>query len=160
MSLEEIEIEGFIGQNPKYTSTNYPDMLCFSVGVTQSNKDKDTNEWKSITNWYNVVSWNKTKSEYIFKHAFKGDKVVVKGRPSARSYTDKDGVVKSSISVNLEKIVLMKKAGGGEEAGSYEQNEPQSKPQASEDSTTAKMQRYHDSVRKTSSDHVFDNIPF
>ena len=109
MSLEEIELEGFVGQNPKYVSTNYPDMLSFSIGVSQSSKNKDTNEWDSKTTWYDVVSWDKNRSDYIFQRVFKGDKVVVKGRPSVRTYTANDGEFKASINVKLERIILMKK---------------------------------------------------
>ncbi len=112
MAIEEIEIEGFVGQNPKYSSnSNYPDMLSFSVGVSQSTKNKQTSEWESKTNWYNVVSWDKEKSAYLFQKLFKGDKVVVKGRPSARCWKDNEGNPKAAISINLTKMALMKKEG-------------------------------------------------
>ncbi len=113
MSIEEIEIEGFVGQNPKYASDKYPDMLSFSVGVSQGVKNKQTNEWESKTTWYDVVSWEKEKSAYLFQRLFKGDKVIVKGRPSVRSYIGKDGEAKASITINLTKIALMKKEGEG-----------------------------------------------
>ena len=112
MAIEEIEIEGFIGQNPKYSSNSkYPDLLSFSVGVSQSVKNKETDKWDSKTTWYDVVSWDKEKSAYLFQKLFKGDKVVVKGRPSARSWKDNEGNPKAAISINLTKIALMKKEG-------------------------------------------------
>ena len=111
MSIEEIEIEGFVGQNPKYASEKYPDMLSFSVGVSQGIKNKQTNEWESKTSWYDVVSWDKEKSAYLFQRLFKGDKVIVKVRPSVRSYIGKDGEAKASITISLTKIALMKKEG-------------------------------------------------
>jgi len=116
MAIEEIEIEGFVGQNPKYSSnSNYPDLLSFSVGVSQSTKNKQTNEWESKTNWYNVVSWDKEKSAYLFQKLFKGDKVVVKGRPSTRCWKDNEGNPKAAISINLTKIALMKRESENEE---------------------------------------------
>jgi single-stranded DNA-binding protein len=111
MSIEEIEIEGFVGQNPKYASEKYPDMLSFSVGVSQGIKNKQTNEWESKTSWYEVISWDKEKSAYLFQKVFKGDKVIVKGRPAVKSYTGKDGAFKAAITINLTKIALMKKEG-------------------------------------------------
>lgn len=112
MAIEEIEIEGFVGQNPKYSSnSNYPDMLSFSVGVSQSTKNKQTDEWESKTTWYNVVSWNGDKSKYIFDRVLKGDKVVVKGKPSVRVWNGNDENPKATISINLSKIALMKKEG-------------------------------------------------
>lgn len=110
MAFEEIEIEGFVGQNPRYSSNiDYPDMLSFSVGVSQSTKNKQTDEWESKTTWYNVVSWKGDKSKYIFDRVLRGDKVVVKGVPSVRVWNDKDGQTKATISINLKKIALMKK---------------------------------------------------
>jgi single-stranded DNA-binding protein len=114
MAIEEIEIEGFVGQNPKYSSnSNYPGMLSFSVGVSQSTKNKETDKWESKTTWYDVVSWNGDKSKYIFEKVLKGDKVVVKGRPSVKVWNGKDGQPKAAISINLTKMALMKKEGDG-----------------------------------------------
>jgi len=109
MSIEEIEIEGYVGKNPIYSSANFPDMLTFSVGVSQSSKNKDTDEWESKTTWYNAASFNKEKSAYLFSKIRRGDKVVVKGKPSARAWIDKEGEAKCSISITISKIALMKK---------------------------------------------------
>ena len=110
MAIEEIEIEGFVGKNPKYSSnSNYPDLLSFSVGVSQSIKNKETDKWDSKTTWYDVVSWNKEKSAYLFQKLFKGDKVVVIGRPAVRTWKDNEGNPKAAISISLTKIALMKK---------------------------------------------------
>ena len=117
MAFEEIEIEGFVGQNPKYSSNSrYPDMLSFSVGVSQSMKNKQTDEWESKTTWYDVVSWNGDKSKYIYDRVLKGDKVVVKGKPSVKIWNDKDENPKATISINLSKIALMKKESDNEES--------------------------------------------
>jgi len=109
MSIEEIEIEGYIAKNPIYSSTNFPDMLTFSVGVSQSSKNKDTDQWESKTTWYNVASFNKEKSAYLFSKIRRGDKVVVKGKPTARAWIDKEGQAKAAVSIAISKIALMKK---------------------------------------------------
>lgn len=109
MAIEEIEIEGYVGQNPKYTSEKYPDMLTFSVGVNQSfkSKDSDTREYK--TTWYDVVSYDKNKSSFLATKLFKGDKVVVKGKPAIKTWIAKDGKTNATISIVLSKIALMNK---------------------------------------------------
>ena len=124
MAFEEIEIEGFVGQNPKYSSNSrYPDMLSFSVGVSQSKKNKQTDEWESKTTWYDVVSWNGDKSKYIYDRVLKGDKVVVKGKPSVKVWNGNDGNPKATISINLTKIALMKKeSDNGESTSALPQN--------------------------------------
>ena len=126
MAFEEIEIEGFVGQNPRYSSnSDYPDMLSFSVGVSQSTKNKQTDEWESKTTWYNVVSWRGDKSKYIFDRVLRGDKVVVKGVPSVRLWDDKEGRTKATISINLKKIALMKKESDSGSNHSSPPTEPQ-----------------------------------
>lgn len=111
MAIEEIEIEGYLGQNPKLPSDKYPDMLTFSVGVTQSYKAKDSDTRESRTSWYDVVCYDKNKSSYLHNKLFKGDKVIVKGKPSIKIWKAQDGQTNSTISIVLTKIALMKKEG-------------------------------------------------
>ena len=107
MALEEIEIEGYLGHDPsKPSPQNYPDLVSFSVGVSQSRKDKQTGEWVSTTTWYKVSSWSESRASYLYQTLKKGDKVVVKGRPSIEQWQGKDGLSKASININLEKIVM------------------------------------------------------
>jgi single-strand DNA-binding protein len=106
MAREDLEIEGYLGQDPsKPSPQNYPNLVSFSVGVTQSNKNKQTNEWVSTTTWYKVSSWSESKA-YLYQALKKGDKVVVKGRPSVEQYQGKDGQTKTSININLKEIIM------------------------------------------------------
>ncbi len=111
MAIEEIEIEGYLGQNPKLPSDKYPDMLTFSVGVTQSYKAKDSDIRESRTTWYDIVCYDKGKTAYLQNKLFKGDKVIVKGKPSIKTWIGKDSATNATISIVLTKIALMKKEG-------------------------------------------------
>ena len=107
MAIEEIEIEGYLGHDPSKPSLqNYPNLVSFSVGVTQSKKNKQTDEWDSTTTWYKVNSWMESKTDYIYQTLKKGDKVVVKGRPAINLWKDKSGEAKATIVINLDKIVI------------------------------------------------------
>jgi single-stranded DNA-binding protein len=143
MAFEEIEIEGFVGQNPRYSSNSeYPDMLSFSVGVSQSTKNKQTNEWESKTTWYNVVSWSGDKSKYIFDRVLRGDKVVVKGVPSVRVWNDKEGQTKATISINLKKIALMKKE--SDSGGSNGSSAPAELPKSTAVISPKQVEEFYD----------------
>jgi single-strand DNA-binding protein len=109
MAIEEIQIEGHLGQDPTRPSNNNQQLLTFSVAVSQSKKDKQTNEWVSTTTWYKVNSWNAERSKYLEERLKKGNKVVVKGRPILEQYQAKDGTHKANISILLDKIALMNK---------------------------------------------------
>lgn len=109
MAIEEIEIEGHLGQDPKHGNEKYPDMLSFSVAVKQSVKSKTTNTWESKITWYDVVSFDKAHSTYLTPRLFKGNKVVVKGKPSVKTWKTKDGQTTAIISIILKTIVLMNK---------------------------------------------------
>lgn len=123
MALEEIEIEGYLGGDPsKPSPQNYPNLVNFSVGVTQSIKNKQTNEWDSKTTWYKVSSWQENKTDYLYQNLKKGDKIVVKGRPSIELWQGKDGQQKATISINLQKIVMMKKRDDSNDVNSVNQS--------------------------------------
>jgi single-strand DNA-binding protein len=105
MAREELEIEGYLGQDPTKPSQNYPNLVSFSVGVSQSIKNKQTNEYESTTTWYKVSSWSESKA-YLYQALKKGDKVVVKGRPSVEQWQGKDGQTKTTITINLKEIIM------------------------------------------------------
>jgi hypothetical protein len=56
MSIETIAIEGFFGKPPAQPSEKFQDLASFSVGVTQSIKSKNTEEWEYKTTWYKCNS--------------------------------------------------------------------------------------------------------
>jgi len=118
MAIEEIEIEGYLGKNPTSPSDKFPDMLTFSVGVTQVHKTKDSDIKESRTTWYDVICFDKNRTAYLKHKLVKGDKVIVKGRPSIKTWVGKDNVTNSIISITLTQIALMKK----ENDGNYENN--------------------------------------
>ena len=86
--------------------------MSFSVGVTQSIKNKQTSEWDSKTTWYKVNSWVESRADYLYQTLKKGDKVVVKGRPEATAWKDNEGQLKAETVIHLDKIVMPPKKEG------------------------------------------------
>jgi single-strand DNA-binding protein len=89
-----------------YTS-NQRAVAKFSVATDRRWKDQASGEWKSETNWTNVIFWN---AENMAQFLTKGKQVYVEGRLLNRSY-EKDGEKKYVTEVIAEEVILL---GGGQ----------------------------------------------
>jgi single-strand DNA-binding protein len=81
--LNEVRISGYLGNDPKVGDK----VANFSVAVTESWKDKTTDEWCKKTTWVQCSCFGKTK-DIVAHRAFKGTPIVVFGKLS--SYKPKD----------------------------------------------------------------------
>lgn len=100
--MEKITIVGNLGKDPVFSIKNYPDALCFSVGVAQGKKEEN-----KAAVWYDVVSWNKEKSEELVLKLKKGSRVELTGKPTLRVWNDAEGVSKGQISINLSDLEVI-----------------------------------------------------
>jgi single-strand DNA-binding protein len=86
---------GNLGADPEinYTSGGKP-IVTFKIGVTESWKDKNTNEWKDSTEWYRVVKLQLSESfaNSIRDNFKKGDVVFVEGKIKTRKWQDNNNV--------------------------------------------------------------------
>ncbi len=104
-SLNRVQLLGNLGKDPDLRSTPSGMSVCsFSVATTDSYKDKD-GAWKDITDWHNVVVWNKL-AEIASNSLRKGSKVLVEGRLKTRSY-EKDGVTRYITEVVADNIIFL-----------------------------------------------------
>jgi single-strand DNA-binding protein len=55
------------------------------------------------TNWVDVTIWHESTATYILEYGRKGAYVVVQGEVSARAYTDKNGEVKATLEVSVNR---------------------------------------------------------
>lgn len=93
---------GNVGQNPKINSTQDGKMIAnFSIGISESWKDKSSGERKSKTEWVNIAAFGSIVS-FIENYVKKGSKVYVEGSLQTTNYTDKDGVQKYQTKVVLQ----------------------------------------------------------
>jgi single-strand DNA-binding protein len=75
-----------------------------TVATSENYKDKD-GEWKTLTEWHNVVIWKKLPESIK-----KGSMVFVEGSVKTRSYKDKDGVDKYTTEINAQILRGLEKA--------------------------------------------------
>lgn len=90
--INKVILIGYTGKDPetKYLEGN----VCvskFSVATNESYKPKGSDEYKTITEWHDIVTW-RALAEMVEKRLKKGQQVFVEGKLTHRKYTDKDGV--------------------------------------------------------------------
>ena len=150
-SVNKVMLVGKLGRDAElsYTS-NQRAVAKFSVATERRWKDQASGEWKSETNWTNVIFWN---AENMAQFLTKGKQVYVEGRLQTDEYTDKDGVKRKSTKVRCERVVLLGGGGGGGRSGGgggYDRGEGRSSGGGASSSS-------HDDVSEPLTD---DDIPF
>lgn len=108
-SLNNVQLLGHLGKDAevKFTPTGIQ-VARFSIATSRSYKDKQTNEWKEVTDWHNVVLW---RCEHVVDFLKKGKQVLIVGRLQSRSYEDRDNIKRYVTEVISEELILL---GGGD----------------------------------------------
>ena len=133
-SVNKVILLGHLGKDAetKFTPSGVA-KTSFSVATNRRWKDQQTQEWKEITDWHNVVLW---RSENVSNYLLKGKQVYVEGRLESRSWEDKDGQKKYITEVVADDVILLGGRGGegpGSGGGDYEQRErPVSMPRSAQ----------------------------
>jgi single-strand DNA-binding protein len=107
----KVTLLGRVGSDPVTRATKTGKTVAnFSVADNQ----KEAGEQK--TTWYSVSCWD-AKAEIAEKIVRKGDLVYVEGVPSVSSWTDKQGVARSEISISCRflQVEKQKKDGASQE---------------------------------------------
>lgn len=89
MYLNKVFLYGFLADEPRQTEKG----IRFSVYTARKVKDK------LVSEYHNVVSYNKANNEYFLKYAKKSTKVYVEGSIYTNKWTDKDGNQRSKIEI-------------------------------------------------------------
>jgi single-strand DNA-binding protein len=85
-----VRLVGNLGMDPEVKSfDNNKKLARLSIATHESYKN-DKGEKTTETQWHNVVLWN-TQAKLAEDYLKKGDEIVIEGKLSSRSYTDKDG---------------------------------------------------------------------
>lgn len=100
--LNQCQFIGNLGQDPEVKSLNNGgEVANFSLGVSESWKDKTTGERKQKTEWVRVVIFGNLVS-VVKNYLKKGSKVFVSGKMQTRKWTDKDGAERYSTEIVLQ----------------------------------------------------------
>ena len=113
---------GIVGQEPdvKKVSDTFT-VASFSLATTESFKDKESGEWKDITEWHNISCYNGLAG-VAERNVTKGSAIYVEGKIKTRSY-DKDGVKMYRTEVFADTISVIKKKEDSGSSGSASNSE-------------------------------------
>ncbi|MBA3875621.1 MAG: single-stranded DNA-binding protein [Anaerolinea sp.] len=95
---------GNLGADPELRYAPSGKAVCnFSLGVHSGRRDPDGNP---VTEWLRCTAWE-AKADLCAEHLRKGSKVLIEGRPSAHSWTDRAGDARASIEVTLLSVEFL-----------------------------------------------------
>lgn len=104
--LNRVTILGNLGSDPELRMTNGGQaVLTIRMATTESFKGGD-GQRKERTDWHRVVVWGR-QGESLARMLSKGERILVEGRLSTRSYDDKDGVKRYQTEIVANNVVLL-----------------------------------------------------
>ena len=103
-----VQLIGRLGSDPELKEvSNGNKMTRFSIATNEYYFNKD-GEKVEETNWHNLVAWGK-QAERIANGYNKGDEVIIDGRLTSRSYTDKNNEKRYAVDVEISECYGMNK---------------------------------------------------
>jgi single-strand DNA-binding protein len=104
MSETQITVVGNVAWPPNHKALASGVVVAdFRIAHTPSRLDKATGEWRNLeTMWYGVTCW-RGLADNVAASLHKGDRVIVTGRLSQRSY-EKDGQQRVSLEIDATSI--------------------------------------------------------
>ena len=122
-----VRLYGNVGQEPEIkTFDNGNKVAKFSLATTEKFRDSK-GEMTEETTWHNLVVWGK-QSEIVEKYVKKGEKLIVEGKLTNRSYEAKDGSKKYITEIVVNDFLLAGSSKSKQNADSSIVNEEETLP--------------------------------
>jgi single-strand DNA-binding protein len=109
--VNKVILIGNIGKDPEIKQAGESKVANFSIATSE--KQKKDGEYKTITEWHNIVVWGKL-ADVVEKYVKKGSKIYVEGKLRTRSWGETEKKYITEILVN--EIQLLDKKSEGEKA--------------------------------------------
>lgn len=93
--MNSITLSGNVGNDPESRTIPSGDTVV-TVSIADTFGPKDARK----TNWFRCEFWGK-RGEVIMKYVKKGNKLTVVGQLKVDTYTDKNGVEKTNLNINV-----------------------------------------------------------
>ena len=89
--INKVILVGNLGKDPEVRYLEGGTAVAnFPIATSESYKDRNSGEKKTITEWHNVVVW-RGLAEIAEKYLKKGNQVYIEGKLRTRQWQDKDG---------------------------------------------------------------------
>ena len=114
-SINKVILVGNVGNDPESKTFQSGDRVVnFSIATSESWKDKESGEQKSITEWHKVAIFNNALVEIADRYVKKGMKIYLEGQLQTRKWQDASGNDRYTTEIVLQKyrgeLVLLDKA--------------------------------------------------
>lgn len=110
MSFNRVQIFGYLGRDPELKYTPEGTAVC-KVSVATTEKRKRGGDSQDLTTWFRCTAWGKT-AELISQHFSKGAPIFIEGKMHIEEYTDREGVQRYSVEVNVSSFEFTGKSSG------------------------------------------------
>ena len=102
----KVQLIGNVGNAVEIKNTESGKKLArFSIATSESYRNAK-GEKVTETTWHNLIAWGKV-AELAEKLLLKGTEVVIEGKLTNKSYTDKDGNKKHVSEVQVNELLLL-----------------------------------------------------
>ncbi len=117
MSWHQTIIVGNLGGDPELKYMQSGSAVCnFSVAVSETWRDRQTNENREKTTWYRVAVWG-GQAEACNTYLAKGRQVLVIGNVSTRAYLNNNGEAAASLDLTARSVQFLGGGSGGQGQG-------------------------------------------
>ncbi len=100
-TFAKISIVGYVGKDPVTPSSSNPNFVTFSLAVTTTKKDKNSNEEIKTTTWYECQTGIEFVANNVKQFIKKGMLLYLEGTPRCDAYLDKEGKPAASFKVSM-----------------------------------------------------------
>ena len=112
-SLNQVILMGNLTRDPELRQTPNGQNVCsFSLALNRSYKDQQSDEWKEVTDYIDVVAWG-SLGERVAEYLSKGRRALVQGRLQSRSW-EQDGQKRSKVEVLASDVTFLDSRGGSD----------------------------------------------
>ncbi|MCD8371705.1 MAG: single-stranded DNA-binding protein [Clostridia bacterium] len=113
--MNKVYLIGNLTRDPELTETSAGTPICrFSIAVNRRARNNADGERKA--DFYRITAWRQL-GETVARYAKKGNKVAVIGDIELNSYTDKEGVERTSVDVTASDVEFLTPRGASEDTG-------------------------------------------
>jgi len=119
--VNKVILVGNLGKDPEVRHLESGVAVAsFSLATSESYKDRNSGEKKTVTEWHNVVLW-RGLAEVAEKYLHKGDQVYIEGRLRTRSWEGENGT-RYTTEIICDNMTMLgnRKSGEGEYQASPE----------------------------------------
>ena len=113
-SINKVILVGNVGNDPEIKTFQSGDkVVTFSVATSESWKDKESGEQKSVTQWHKIAIFNPGLIDIAERFIKRGVKIYIEGQLQTRKWQDSSGTDKYMTEIVLQRyrgeLVLLDK---------------------------------------------------